>query len=81
MLTPQTALRVRMPLASPNAQYPDLPEPLAPVLAEHRIDGATAIAYSVKAGQYIQLAQCGGQPVRRLSGLRRERTSGRNWTA
>ena len=54
-LTPQTALRVRMPLASPSAQYPDLPEPLAPALAEYRIDGATAIAYSVKAGQYIQL--------------------------
>ena len=38
----------------------DLPEPLAPVLAEHRIDGATAIAYSVKAGQYIQLLNVEG---------------------
>ncbi len=59
-LTPQTALRLRMPLASPHEKYPDVPEPLAPVLAEYRIDGATAIAYHVKAGQYLQLLNVEG---------------------
>ena len=59
-ITPQTALRLRVPLASPHAEYPDLPEPLAPVLSEHRIDGATAIAYPVKAGQYVQILNVEG---------------------
>ena len=59
-VTPLTALRVRMPLASPHEKYPDLPDPLAPVLAEYRIDGATAIAYAVKAGQYIQILNVEG---------------------
>ena len=59
-LTPQTALRVRMPLAFPDGHYDDLPEPLAPVVSEYRIDGATAIAYAVKAGQYIQILNVEG---------------------
>ena len=59
-LTPQTALRVRVPLAFPDQQFNDLPEPLAPVIAEYRINGATAIAYKVKAGQYIQILNVEG---------------------
>ncbi len=59
-LAPETALRLRMPLASPDARCPDLPEPLAPVVAEYRIEGATAIAYCVKAGQYIQIVNVEG---------------------
>ncbi|MCU0537476.1 MAG: aminomethyltransferase family protein [Hydrococcus sp. Prado102] len=40
-----------------------LPEPLGKIVAEYRIEPATAIAYQVKAGQYIQIidvegAQC-----------------------
>ncbi|GAB4376850.1 MAG: DUF1989 domain-containing protein [Elainellaceae cyanobacterium] len=43
--------------------FSDLPPPLGQVVAEYRIPAATAIAYSVKAGQYIQIidvegAQC-----------------------
>jgi aminomethyltransferase len=43
--------------------YSDLPEPLGQVVAEYRIEAATAIAYPVQAGQYIQIidvegAQC-----------------------
>ena len=60
-LTPETALRVRMPVASPvgNA-YDDVAEPLAAVVAEYRIDGATALTYYVKAGQYIQILNVEG---------------------
>ena len=60
LLTPESALRVRLPLALPDGPYADLPAPLAPVLAEYRIDGATAITYSVKAGQFIEIVNVEG---------------------
>lgn len=44
----------------PQSPYPDLPPPLAPVVAEYRIAPSTAIAYSVKAGQYIQIIDVEG---------------------
>ena len=59
-LTPETALRARLPLASPDSRWPDLPAPLAPVLAEYRIEGATAVAYHVKVGQYVQIINVEG---------------------
>ncbi|MEM9447936.1 MAG: DUF1989 domain-containing protein [Cyanobacteria bacterium P01_E01_bin.6] len=40
--------------------YDDVPAPLGKVVAEYRIDAATAIAYSVKAGQYIQIMDVEG---------------------
>jgi aminomethyltransferase len=40
--------------------YPDLPAPLAPMVAEYCIPAGTAIAYSVKAGQYIQIIDVEG---------------------
>lgn len=40
--------------------YIDLPEPLGKVVAEYRIRAATAIAYPVKAGQYIQIIDLEG---------------------
>lgn len=40
--------------------YTDLPEPLGKVVAEYRIPAATAIAYRVKAGQYIQIIDVEG---------------------
>ena len=54
-LTPESALRVRLPLALPDGPYADLPLPLASVVAEYRIDGATALTYLVKAGQFIEI--------------------------
>ena len=59
LLTPETALRVRMPMAS-LSDYDDVPEPLGFTLAEYRIDGATAVAYQVRAGQYIQILNVEG---------------------
>jgi len=40
--------------------YADLPEPLGQVVAEYRINPATAIAYPIKAGQYIQIIDVAG---------------------
>lgn len=40
--------------------YADVPPPLGEVVAEYRIDPATAIAYQVKAGQYIQIIDVEG---------------------
>ncbi|MGJ3251292.1 MAG: DUF1989 domain-containing protein [Elainellaceae cyanobacterium] len=40
--------------------YADVPPPLGKVVAEYRIDSATAIAYRVKAGQYIQIIDVEG---------------------
>ncbi|MGJ3248993.1 MAG: DUF1989 domain-containing protein [Elainellaceae cyanobacterium] len=40
--------------------YADVPPPLGKVVAEYRIDPATAIAYWVKAGQYIQIIDVEG---------------------
>ncbi|MGF1482698.1 MAG: DUF1989 domain-containing protein [Cyanophyceae cyanobacterium] len=51
-------------LATPLSSPPlDVPAPLGTVVAEYRIDAASAIAYRVQAGQYIQIidvegAQC-----------------------
>ena len=46
-----------------STSYTDIPAPLGKVVAEYRIDAASAIAYRVQAGQYIQIidvegAQC-----------------------
>ena len=43
-----------------NSPYTDLPEPLGKVIAEYRIAASTAIAYSVQAGQYIQIIDVEG---------------------
>jgi len=59
-LTPETALRARMPMGLPGSRFSDLPEPLAPVVAEYRIEGATAISYRIKAGQYVQIINVEG---------------------
>ena len=59
-LTPESALRVRLPLALPDGPYGDVPPPLAPTLAEYRIDGATALTYLVKAGQFIEIVNVEG---------------------
>jgi len=58
--TPDTALRVTHPLVSPNSPFSDLIDPIAPVVAEYRIDAATALMYTVKAGQYIQIINVEG---------------------
>lgn len=43
---------------APN--FSDLPVPLGPVVAEYRIAAATAMAYLVKAGQYVQIIDVAG---------------------
>ncbi len=60
LLTPESALRVRLPLALPDGSFADLPLPLASVVAEYRIDGATALTYPVKAGQFIEIVNVEG---------------------
>jgi aminomethyltransferase len=50
-------------ISPPEILFADLPEPLGRVVAEYRVEAATAIAYPVQAGQYIQIidlegAQC-----------------------
>ncbi|HHP7244348.1 MAG TPA: DUF1989 domain-containing protein [Elainellaceae cyanobacterium] len=40
--------------------YADVPPPLGKVVAEYRIEPETAIAYTVKAGQYIQIIDVEG---------------------
>jgi len=48
-------------LAAPTATaYTDVPPPLGQVVAEYRIEASTAIAYPVKAGQYIQIIDVEG---------------------
>ncbi|MBE9182868.1 DUF1989 domain-containing protein [Oculatella sp. LEGE 06141] len=47
------------PIAQPIA-YSDIPEPLGQIVAEYRVEPAGAIAYSVKAGQYIQIIDVAG---------------------
>ncbi len=42
------------------ADYVDIPAPLGVVVADYRIAPSTAIAYSVKAGQYIQIIDVQG---------------------
>jgi aminomethyltransferase len=50
-----------MPLTTDPAHLSDsLPQPLGTVVAEYRIEAATAIAYAVKAGQYIQIIDVEG---------------------
>ena len=46
-----------------STSFTDIPAPLGKVAAEYRIDAASAIAYQVQAGQFIQIidvegAQC-----------------------
>ncbi|MEO1125703.1 MAG: DUF1989 domain-containing protein, partial [Cyanobacteria bacterium J06639_16] len=43
-----------------SERYTDVPAPLGKVIAEYRIEAATAIAYRVKAGQYIQIMDVEG---------------------
>lgn len=50
-----TALKI-----SKTAPFTDLPPPLAAVVAEYRIAPGAAIAYSVKAGQFIQIIDVEG---------------------
>jgi aminomethyltransferase len=44
----------------PPSPYPDLPPPLGKVVAEYRVAACTALAYPVKAGQYIQIIDVEG---------------------
>ena len=44
----------------PPASYLDLPPPLGTIVAEYRIAPSTAIAYPIKAGQYIQIMDVEG---------------------
>ncbi len=44
-------------LSKPNS---DLPSPLGQIVAEYRVEAATAIAYPVQAGQYIQIIDVEG---------------------
>lgn len=53
-------MAVHLESVSKPLAYPDLPEPLGKVVAEYRIAAATAIAYPVKAGQYIQIIDVEG---------------------
>lgn len=46
--------------AFPAATLPAVPSPLAPVVAEYWIEASKAIAYSVQAGQYIQIIDVAG---------------------
>ncbi|WP_396906615.1 DUF1989 domain-containing protein [Mycolicibacterium phlei] len=46
---------------SPRDEQPDLPTPLAEPLWEGRIDAATAMAYEVRAGQFIQVIDVAGR--------------------
>ncbi|MEL7331450.1 MAG: DUF1989 domain-containing protein [Cyanobacteria bacterium J06560_2] len=43
-----------------RAQFSDVPAPLGEIVAEYRIEALTAIAYPVKAGQYIQIIDIEG---------------------
>lgn len=43
-----------------QSQYDDVPPPLGAVVAEYRVAASTAIAYPVKAGQYIQIIDVAG---------------------
>ncbi|MBD0335302.1 MAG: DUF1989 domain-containing protein, partial [Cyanobacteria bacterium Co-bin13] len=40
--------------------YPDIPPPLGKVVAEYRVAACTALAYPIKAGQYIQIIDVEG---------------------
>lgn len=44
-----------------QSQYGDLPEPLAPVLAEYRVAHSSALVYEVQAGQWIQVIDVEGR--------------------
>jgi aminomethyltransferase len=43
-----------------QSSFTDIPPPLGELVAEYRIDAATAIAYPVQAGQYIQIIDVEG---------------------
>ncbi|VVB49358.1 Glycine cleavage system T protein [Beijerinckiaceae bacterium RH AL1] len=49
------------PRPGANDIWNDLPEPLAPVKAEFRIDAATATAYRVAEGDYVQIIDVAGR--------------------
>jgi aminomethyltransferase len=53
-------LKVTVAAKSTHAFYSDIPAPLGKVVAEYRIAPGCAIAYSVKAGQYIQIINVEG---------------------
>lgn len=53
-------MAVHLESVSKPLAYTDLPEPLGKVVAEYRIAAAGAIAYPVKAGQYIQIIDVEG---------------------
>lgn len=48
------------PVVDPPVAFTDIPAPLGRVVAEYRIEAATAIAYPVQAGQYIQIIDVEG---------------------
>ena len=60
-LTPVLLEIGRSPRAGGLAVSSSLPAPLAPVVAEYRVSASTAFAYTVKAGQYIQIIDVDGK--------------------
>ena len=59
---------------------PSLPEPLAEPRLDFQVDRASALAYEVKEGEYIQIIDVAGPPVLRLPGLRRARSCRPGWS-
>jgi aminomethyltransferase len=60
-----TEIELRITRANPKIKTisSDLPEPLADVLQDVRIKAATARAYTVKAGEYIQILDVSGRQM------------------
>ena len=52
-------LHVKSAACAPS-QFTDVPTPLGSLVAEYRVNAASAIAYRVKAGQYIQIIDVEG---------------------
>ena len=53
-------LQIKSVACAPSSQFTDVPAPLGALVAEYRVKAASAIAYPVKAGQYIQIIDVEG---------------------
>ncbi|MEL7071970.1 MAG: DUF1989 domain-containing protein [Cyanobacteria bacterium J06581_3] len=53
-------LHIKSVVCSPSSQFTDVPALLGVLVAEYRVKAASAIAYPVKAGQYIQIIDVEG---------------------
>jgi aminomethyltransferase len=56
-------LRIQRAIPRAKSQLSDLPEPLADPLQDIRVKAATARAYQVKAGEYIQIIDVSGRQM------------------